>query len=941
MAITSYPVATPTPSSANIGSLSATLTSAVPLGDLIYLSLSLGALSPTTAVSDSKGNPWTKLASATAATTTQTVEIWYTVTTVALTTSDTITVTRSPTGGILWTARGFSGIDRTTPFGTPAVVGATASGGPSGGTVTVPPGGAGIMAFSYQTNMTFSSLNAGWTSRYSAVSTGTGNPRGLLVAEATETSTAGATAGITGYWAMISVAVNAVYAGASGTATSNSPAVTQAASGTFSAPITTNPTPTLAIIGDSLTEWSQGNASPPTREATTRAKMATAGYASSDTYWYGKSGKGLVAADSAGKTTMQNIADARAALGTVNVWVIALGTNNTSDSTATYAANMRQILNAIYVTGNENDRVVWVNLAFYSKTDTRSTTYNPVIASTIAEYSKASVLDWHAQIHQTGIYDTADWIYPTDGVHMTTQGFAKRDASIAAKITVTVTRGTTLAIIGDSLTERGSTVPAPPTRETETRLALSRAGFLTSDIYWYGKGGKGLSAADSAGKTTLQNIADARASLGTVNVWVIALGTNNATDDNTTFASKMNSILDVIYPTGTEPDKTYWVNLSAMNASNTNYVRLNPVIAATVAARATASQITVLDWNAYIHSPAVYSDADWLPADIPHMTVQGYAKRDAFISAAVTVGPVGSASRTIFIDGTERSLSISRWVDGVEIGQALESGFTPSVSNPGSTYPPYPAMIPGWVPMAQQIDTSRDQGWTQTSGVRTTDSAINRASNTQFGVGPDKDAMLITVTYDGTNYYASDAQARFIPLPSEHVVEYYCKVGPMGSGWFPAVWERPSGAGDGEIDWWEGRGKWYNTAPVGLHPNLFMINAITTLNGSYATKAQRPRPINITSPVIDVNQWHHYRHRLDATSMTTWIDGENKGEILRSSAGSITNAEWDRNFTGHDWYLRVTQQFGVGTNADTGGPADPSICPNELWIRDVRLYKRP
>lgn len=254
-------------------------------------------------------------------------------------------------------------------------------------------------------------------------------------------------------------------------------------------------------------------------------------------------------------------------------------------------------------------------------------------------------------------------------------------------------------------------------------------------------------------------------------------------------------------------------------------------------------------------------------------------------------------------------------------------------------YPPRPPMIPGWVPHNQQIDTSVDQGWTHSIGVRSTDSAINRPQNTQFGVGPTNDAMLITVTYDGSNYYSSDAQARFCPLPQFHVVEYYAKMGPVGSGWFPAVWERPYGSGDGEIDWWEGRGKWYNTPPVGLHPNLFMMNAITTLNGSYANKAQRPRPINITNPVIDITEWHHYRHRLDATSMTTWIDGVKVGEILRSAAGAITNSEWDRCFTGHQWYLRVTQQFGLGSNADTGGPADPSICPNYLWLRDVRLYK--
>jgi hypothetical protein len=169
-----------------------------------------------------------------------------------------------------------------------------------------------------------------------------------------------------------------------------------------------------------------------------------------------------------------------------------------------------------------------------------------------------------------------------------------------------------------------------------------------------------------------------------------------------------------------------------------------------------------------------------------------------------------------------------------KLQQVASFGDTGS-GNPGGgdgtvgTYPTYPAMLPGWQMQTQQINTTADQGWTQTNGVRTIDATYNRPQNTAFGQGPDHDAMTITVTYDTSapnDYYSSDASARFCSLPDVHVVEFYFKVSSIGNGSWLCIWERPLSGGEGEIDWNE----FYGTIWAADHsnPQQYRMNAICT-----------------------------------------------------------------------------------------------------------------
>ena len=187
-------------------------------------------------------------------------------------------------------------------------------------------------------------------------------------------------------------------------------------------------------------------------------------------------------------------------------------------------------------------------------------------------------------------------------------------------------------ILGDSTTYRSGTTSSPPSRESVPRAVFATVGFDDAKGYWYGVGGKRMLVADSGGKTTPTNITDAQTALGPVDVWVIGLGTNDVSLSTTDFETAVNTLLDDVAAAG--GGFVLWVNLAFYNVANTNAATFNPVLATVAAAR--PSEMRVLDFNTYNHGGGVYDAADWIyPTDSTHMTVQGWAKRDAYIKAAV------------------------------------------------------------------------------------------------------------------------------------------------------------------------------------------------------------------------------------------------------------------------------------------------------------------
>lgn len=422
---------------------------AVAAGDVLLVHVGAGSTSAGVAVSDSKGNTWTRLEQATTTVTALTGELWSCVVSVALTTSDTITVTRTPSGGLAWAAYKFlaADVDSTSPFGTPIEAAAASPGSPNAGVLDILPRGAGFFTVAAPTNVTVTP-GAGWTALTSAVSSGSGNPRQTWAAYSTADATAAATLSNGAAWTAIAVPVNP----------SPDPA------DPWEIPVSVADA-RIAIIGDSLTYRSGDTASPPSREATTRARFVAGGFNTDNIYWHGVGGKGLVAADTSGKTTLQNITDAVTLLGHVDVWVMALGTNNTGDSDATFVSNMQTVLNAISAAGG--GLVVWVNLAFWSQVNANSVRLNPLISSTVAD-AAGVVLDWNTYIHTPVV--ASDWIYPTDSTHLTAQGSEKRDLFIIQAVLETLDPAT-----------------AAPATRTPLRMWADGEGYFPVDGYvWTG-----------------------------------------------------------------------------------------------------------------------------------------------------------------------------------------------------------------------------------------------------------------------------------------------------------------------------------------------------------------------------------------------------------------------------------------------------------------------
>lgn len=400
---------------------------AVPTGKVISVSIACGAAAVVTGVSDSQGNTWTQEASVdnsvgAASTTT----VWTAPITTALGSGDTITVTRTTSGGLAWIAHVWSDIDTGDPFGTPVTAAASAASDPSCGTLTVPTDGAGFVAVGFANATSVSSWGSGLTSAGGATSSGGGNPRQIQTAGATATvATPSADLASNGGWGIIALPANPVSAGPNDYAAAGTIPATSGVSGKVKAQYPADVR--HARIGDSTTYRSGTTSSPPSREATTRAFDELAGFTTGHEYWYGVGGKTMLTADSSGNTTADNIADAVTYIGgPLDFWVIGLGTNDVGLGTTAFEAAVNSVLDDIAAAGGGH--VLWVNLAFYNVANTNATTYNPVLDTVAAARpDEMTVLDFNTWIHSGPIYDAADWIYPTDSTHMTVQGWAKRD----------------------------------------------------------------------------------------------------------------------------------------------------------------------------------------------------------------------------------------------------------------------------------------------------------------------------------------------------------------------------------------------------------------------------------------------------------------------------------------------------------------------------------
>jgi len=175
----------------------------------------------------------------------------------------------------------------------------------------------------------------------------------------------------------------------------------------------------VAIIGDSLTEQNGKGIS------NLEAIYGKAGFKAQNLYMYGVDGKQIAAPDKYGITTVENIGEARTKLKNVNVWLIALGTNDRNKPTNDVSADVDMIMKKIGSKG----RVLWVNTSSRDSSYESMAHTNAAIKKVLANYSNATYLDWDSYIHMAG--DKTSWLSATsvkDPIHMNADGYQIRNA---------------------------------------------------------------------------------------------------------------------------------------------------------------------------------------------------------------------------------------------------------------------------------------------------------------------------------------------------------------------------------------------------------------------------------------------------------------------------------------------------------------------------------
>lgn len=180
-------------------------------------------------------------------------------------------------------------------------------------------------------------------------------------------------------------------------------------------------------------------------------------------------------------------------------------------------------------------------------------------------------------------------------------------------------KGKKIAIIGDSLTFQDANGHKGVT------AAFEAAGWSVGSVWFYAMPGKTINTPDSSDHTTVQNIAACRAQIGEPDVWVIALGTNDALQgiDATQVNLRIKAVLMALGPDA----RVAWVNTAgdpAKDSSSFDTV-VNTAIASAMQER---SHSLLIDWSAYISRDS--QESYW--RDAVHMTPSGYAFRNTFIA---------------------------------------------------------------------------------------------------------------------------------------------------------------------------------------------------------------------------------------------------------------------------------------------------------------------
>lgn len=161
---------------------------------------------------------------------------------------------------------------------------------------------------------------------------------------------------------------------------------------------------------------------------------------------------------------------------------------------------------------------------------------------------------------------------------------------------------------------------------TNVPLAYTNAGWLAGDVSFYGVGSKTINGSDANGKTTVQNIIDARAAMtAEPRVWVIGLATNSRTATDATTDSDVATVMAQINSIGS-PGKVLWVGISQATANgglDANSIRRNIRLKYQ---ETLYSNLRFLDLDLFIRNGRDETGIWYSPIDanFAHMSVTGY-----------------------------------------------------------------------------------------------------------------------------------------------------------------------------------------------------------------------------------------------------------------------------------------------------------------------------
>lgn len=222
---------------------------------------------------------------------------------------------------------------------------------------------------------------------------------------------------------------------------------------------------------------------------------------------------------------------------------------------------------------------------------------------------------------------------------------------------------TNVAVIGDSLTFMGAT--------GWEKFVARATGYDPADaaIFYYAASGKEILAADFVKRRTIEeDVAFARAQLGTVDCWIIALGTNDTSAGEATFRTRVETLLTEL----ASETRVVWIGLAYKQESNP-LLAFNTYLADEISAFGNAEYA---DWATYVYSP--YAADDWSAADSIHMTddgtpAEGYSRRaDFYADQLSTLTPVTSTlSPSWHVRAPVASTLAPRWNVNATVGQTL------------------------------------------------------------------------------------------------------------------------------------------------------------------------------------------------------------------------------------------------------------------------------